>query len=117
MRSRKARTQGKRRRAKPVLVAVFPELTQVLQGYLHEDFGIEHGSAHEAIAAYRADASDEERARFNREVGRFLRMVHGARISAIRRILARDFRSAWAPRSVAELRSVLFDREDESKSL
>jgi hypothetical protein len=116
MRSRNARKQDKLRPPRPVIAAAFPELSQVLQGYLHEDFVIEHGSAHDAIAAYKADASTEERARFGREAVRFIRMVRGTRISAIRRILAREFRSAWEPRSVAELRGVLCDEEDEKES-
>lgn len=108
MRSRTARKEAKQPpRRRRVAVSRFPELTQVLQGYLHEDFGIEHGSAHDAITAYEADASDEERARFHREAVRFVRMVRGTRIAAVRRILAREFRSGWMPRSMAELRRVL----------
>ncbi|MGH9158804.1 MAG: contact-dependent growth inhibition system immunity protein [Vicinamibacteraceae bacterium] len=116
MRSQTARKRAKPRRTSRILVSAFPELTHAFQGYLHEDFSIEHGSAREAIAAYKAEASDEERARFGREAVRFVSMVRGTRISAVRRVLAREFRSAWSPRSMAELRGVLCaEEEDDTK--
>ncbi|MPY87601.1 MAG: hypothetical protein GEU99_06750 [Luteitalea sp.] len=107
MTSRKARKRTAERPAPPTAVEDFPELALVVQGYLHEDYAVEHGSAHQAVAAYRCDASDEERTRFDREVERFLRLVDGATITAIRKILVQEFGSAWAPRSLAELRNVL----------
>jgi contact-dependent growth inhibition (CDI) system CdiI-like immunity protein len=50
----------------------FPTLRRVFAGYLHEDFGVEHGSPAAALRAFAADASPAERRRFAREARRLL---------------------------------------------
>ena len=52
--------------------SAFPELHRVFSGYLHEDVLAESGTPEAALRTFWADASRDERRRFQREVTRFL---------------------------------------------
>lgn len=73
------------------------ELTELCQGYLHQDFTPEYGSAEGAVRAWHADASLEQRVRVASEWRSFLNVTHGlpfrARVEALREIAG----GAWDP--------------------
>jgi len=84
----------------------FPELRRVFEGYLHEDFVAEHGSAAAAIAAFRADASAEEARIFRDEARRFLVVTSALDFAQVQRLVTR-VGSRWIPGSREELETVL----------
>ena len=86
----------------------FPELQRVFSGYLHEDFPAESGTPEAALQRFWADASPDERRRFQREADRFLAHTAAWDLDAIRR-LVHQLGGRWIPPSreavVAALRS------------
>lgn len=84
----------------------FSELRRVFEGYLHEDFVQEHGSAAAALDAFRADASADEAAAFRREATQFLAITRGLDFAAVQRLLSRAG-SRWRPASREEIETVL----------
>jgi len=84
----------------------FPELRRVFEGYLHEDFLAEHGSAAAAIAAFRADADAGEARAFRDEARRFLTLTTALDFEDVQRLVTR-VGSRWVPASREELETVL----------
>jgi CdiI immunity protein len=84
----------------------FPELRRVFEGYLHEDFVQEHGTAPAAIAAFHADATPAEQRRFRDESRRFLAATSSLAFAQVQRYVAR-LGSRWIPASRDELATVL----------
>jgi hypothetical protein len=88
------------------LDAHFPELRRVFEGYLHEDFVAEYGSAAAAIAAFRADADAAEARAFRDEARRFLALTSALDFAEVQRLVTR-VGSRWIPASREELESLL----------
>jgi len=84
----------------------YPELRRVFEGYLHEDFVQEHGTAAAAIEAFRADASPAERRRLRDEARRFLAATATLDFAVVQNLIAR-LGSRWTPASRDELETVL----------
>jgi hypothetical protein len=84
----------------------FPELRRVFEGYLHEDFVEEYGSAAAAIDAFRADASDDEARAFRDEARRFLAVTRARDFAEVQHLVTR-VGSRWIPGSREELETVL----------
>ena len=84
----------------------FSELRRVFEGYLHEDFVAEYGSAAAAIAAFRADAEAAEARAFRDEAQRFLALTSALDFAEVQRLITR-VGSRWIPASREELESVL----------
>lgn len=85
----------------------FPHVAEFLRGYLHQDFEREYGSAGAALNAYLAEVSAVERQAFDDERASLSARWSGISLAAIRRALAGEFRSAWAPATRDELDHVL----------
>ena len=85
----------------------YPQLHAFLLGYLHEDFQFEYGTVLEARAEYLAQASFEERHEFADDCQRFLRVIDGVPVTAVREVLRRVFRCAWSPGNLVEVAAVL----------
>jgi len=83
-----------------------PELRRVFEGYLHEDFVAEYGSAAAAIAAFRGDASAAEARAFHDEARRFLAATTAFDFAEVQRLVTR-LGSRWIPGSREELETVL----------
>ncbi len=84
----------------------FPELRRVFEGYLHEDFIAEYGSAAAAIDAFRADASAAEARAFHDEARRFLALTGSLDFAEVQHFVTR-VGSRWTPSSREELEAVL----------
>ena len=76
----------------------YPQLRQFFEGYLHEDFVLEHRSPERALRAFESDASPAELRRFRAEAKRLLARVESEELDDIRELLAK-LGSRWAPRS------------------
>lgn len=100
MTSEKTR-QGEARRR--VVAARFGTLRGFFRGYLHQDFGAEHGSAEEAARAYRSAASATELGVLVAEWAEFSAEVGGMRWRDVKRALVRELGSSWQPVSRREL--------------
>lgn len=81
---------------KKVHASDFPELRNVLSGYLHEDFLEEHATAAAALKTFHEEADAEERRRFHGEVKRFLEATEPLDFEDVRAILA-QLGSRWIP--------------------
>ncbi len=86
--------------------AHFPELRRVFEGYLHEDFVAEYGSAAAAIDAFRVDANAAEGRAFRDEARRFLSVTSALDFAEVQRLVTR-FGSRWIPESREALETVL----------
>lgn len=84
----------------------FPELRRVFEGYLHEDFLVEHGGAAAAVRAFHADASAAERRMFRDETRRFLAATSALDFAQVQSLVAR-LGSRWVPASRADLENAL----------
>ena len=84
----------------------FYELRRVFEGYLHEDFVTEYGSAAAAIDAFRADASAAEAQAFRDEARHFLVVTSALDFAEVQRLVTR-VGSRWIPGSRQELERVL----------
>ena len=82
----------------PVKASDFPELQRVFSGYLHEDFVEEHGTAADALRAFREDADSAERRRFAKEARRFLNRTKLLSFDELRPLLQR-LGCRWTPPS------------------
>jgi hypothetical protein len=76
-------------------------LTAFLRGYLHEDFVSIHGTVTEAAAAFRDEASPEERAAVVEELSRLTRGAH-LTVEAVARFL-HELGGRWTPRSLEDI--------------
>ncbi len=81
-------------------------LRAVLDGYLHQDFVVEHGSAAAAIRAWLADAHGENATAVASEWRSFLNITAGADVEARARALREAAGGAWAPATAAEFEEV-----------
>jgi len=84
---------------------VFPALQEFLPAYLHEDFGEEHGSAAQAIAALLADASDDQIRSVKEEWKMLRQQFAGHPLLSLQRALG-ALGAAWQPQSDQELQAV-----------
>jgi CdiI immunity protein len=91
-----------------VTASGFRELRRVFGGYLHEDVLAEHGSAKEALRAFRADASPAELRRFRKDITRFLAQTATLDLDELRRALY-QFGCRWVPPSREALVALLTD--------
>jgi CdiI immunity protein len=92
----------------------YPALARFLDGYLHQDFRVEYGSAPGAARAYAAVAKPVERARTAKELSRFIESAEGEQPDDWRAMLAR-IGGAWRPqslRAVQELQAILAGGSD-----
>ena len=87
--------------------AQFPALTAFLQGYLHEDFVSEHGTAVAAARAFVGDATPAERSALLHEWHAFLAATSAWTIAEIAALLTRELGGAWAPSSRHDLDDVV----------
>ena len=85
----------------------FPALTNLLRGYLHEDFPEEHGSVRAAVAAFCADAGPDERRALARELETLIELAANRPVREIRRFMTRDLRGRWELKSRDELAELL----------
>jgi hypothetical protein len=83
--------------------ARFENLRGFFRGYLHQDFGTEHGSAEEAARAYRSVASATELRALVAEWAEFSTVVGGMRWRDVKIALVRELGSSWQPVSRREL--------------
>jgi hypothetical protein len=84
----------------------FPALRAFVRGYLHEDFAAVHGSIGEAAAAFRAEASDEERDQLVEELESLEAVVADLPQRLLRRFVE-DLGSGWMPSSRADIIELL----------
>jgi hypothetical protein len=84
----------------------WPQLESLCDGYLHQDFTAEHGSAAGAVHAWLADASRDEARKLSSDWRSFLNVTHGMDVSARARALRDTVGGAWAPASDAEFERV-----------
>lgn len=84
----------------------FPELRRVFSGYLHEDFRAEAGTPEAALSAFWADASPDERRRFQREVELFLAQCAALNMNDLR-ALVQELGCRWIPPSREALVALL----------
>ena len=84
----------------------FPQLHRVFSGYLHEDYGAEHGSAEAALRAFRDDASPAEWRRFEREALRLARLTLERSFDDVCK-LPHELGSRWTPPSREALIALL----------
>ena len=84
----------------------FPELRRVFEGYLHEDFLVEYGSAAAAIDAFSADASTAELRMFRDEARRFIAATSALDFANVQHLITR-LGSRWTPESREELERAL----------
>jgi hypothetical protein len=87
--------------------AAFPHLARFFRGYLHEDFVTEHGSAANALAAFRAELSPADRRALGAECEHLAEALRPMPIAAIRRLLVDEFHSAWNPATRVEVLTLL----------
>jgi CdiI immunity protein len=81
-----------------VKAAAFPELGRVFSGYLHEDALADGGTPGDALRTFWADATPDERRRFQREVSRFLALTAPLSLDELRD-LVHELGSRWVPSS------------------
>ena len=83
----------------------YPALARFLDGYLHQDFKLEHRTARAATTAFIRDATDREVASVASELDRFMEAVATHPWSERRDTVAR-VGGAWRPATIAELAAV-----------
>lgn len=86
--------------------ADFPALARFLDGYLHQDFREEYGSAVGAAAAFTREAGFEERAAAAADLRAVRRHMGGLAGDGWRRVLPR-VGGAWSPAALAQVDDVL----------
>jgi hypothetical protein len=85
----------------------FPAIRAFARGYLHEDFPEVHGSIRQAAAAFRDDASADERERLVDELERLAEILASKPARLLRQFIVEDLGSGWAPKSREELLELL----------
>ncbi len=83
----------------------YPALARFLDGYLHQDFKLEHRTARAATTAFLRDATDREVARVANDFDRFVAALASRPWDERRDALAR-LGGAWRPATVAELADI-----------
>ena len=87
----------------PIRASDFKVLAAFLQGYLHQDFLVDHKTPLGALAAFRREAAPEEVTELKSEIERFL---EGSRIlpfATVQRIFTGELHSGWMPQSREDL--------------
>ena len=85
----------------------YPALRAFLRGYLHQDFETVHGSVRAAAGAFLADAAPADRHELIAELESLARILAGQPARTLRRFVAGDLGSGWAPGSHDELLELL----------
>jgi hypothetical protein len=80
----------------------WPHLASLCDGYLHQDFTAEHGSASGAVQAWLADAGRDGAMALSSEWRTFLNVTHGMGVDARARALRNLMGGSWAPASAEE---------------
>jgi hypothetical protein len=83
----------------------YPALMEFLPAYLHEDFGVEYGSAARAFAAMVSDASGDQIRNVKEEWLELRQAFSGRPLPDLKGGLA-ELGSAWQPQSDEELQTV-----------
>jgi hypothetical protein len=83
----------------------YPALMEFLPAYLHEDFGVEYGSAARAFAALVSDANGDQIRNVKEEWQALRQALSGRTLPELQGSLAR-LGAAWQPQSEEELRAV-----------
>jgi hypothetical protein len=83
----------------------YPALMEFLPAYLHEDFGVEYGSAARAFAALVSDANGDQVRNVKEEWTALRRAFSGRTLSEVQGGLA-QLGAAWQPQSEQELQAV-----------
>lgn len=83
--------------------ARFPTLAEFVQGYLHQDFEIEHGALREAVRAWRDDVDQAAAQQLLDEWRAFLAATRGWNVAARADALIEDIGGAWAPQTRHDL--------------
>ena len=83
----------------------YPALMEFLPAYLHEDFGVEYGSAARAFAAMVSDANGDQIRNVKEEWRALRRALSGRALPDLQESLA-QLGAAWQPQSEQELQSV-----------
>ena len=83
----------------------YPALMEFLPAYLHEDFGVEYGSAARAFAALVSDANGDQIRNVKEEWQALRQALSGRTLPELQESLAR-LGAAWQPHSEEELQSV-----------
>jgi hypothetical protein len=83
-----------------------PALAAFTRAYLHEDAIAEYGGGLDAATAFGQDASPEERRQLVDDLERVIRAFDG-RAKGMTRFFTRELRAAWAPATIADLRSLI----------
>lgn len=88
----------------------FPALRAFARGYLHEDFGVVHGSALAARDAFLRDATDEERENFFAEGARLLSALGRRSMRETRATFGSLLGASWTPRRREDLEALFEPR-------
>ena len=83
----------------------FPALMEFLPAYLHEDFGVEYGSAARAFAALVSDSNGDQIRNVKEEWTALRQALSGQSLTEVRNGLA-QLGAAWQPQSEEELQAV-----------
>ena len=83
----------------------YPALLEFLPAYLHEDFGVEYGSAARAFAALVSDANGDQIRNVKEEWQALRQTFSGRPLPDMQSGLAR-LGAAWQPQSEQELQAV-----------
>jgi hypothetical protein len=84
-----------------------PALAAFARAYLHQDVIVESGSATGAATAFAEDASDEERRALIADLEKLVHALDAKPAAQLGRYFTEELRAAWAPASVADLRSLI----------
>jgi len=95
--------------------ADYPELRRFFEGYMHEDFVHEYGTAEGALRAYEADASEPERRRLRSDATKMLAALETGGLADARSLLA-SLGAKWTPRSLAALKKWLAAAADAGRA-
>ncbi len=87
-------------------------LRSLLDGYLHQDFVVEHGSAVAAVRAALADARGADATAVSSEWRSFLNITSGMDVETRARVLRELAGGAWAPATAAEFEEVSAELRD-----
>jgi hypothetical protein len=83
----------------------YPALMEFLPAYLHEDFGVEYGSAERAFAALVSDANGDQIRNVKEEWQALRKIFLGRPLPDVQNGLA-QLGAAWQPQSEQELQAV-----------
>ena len=104
----------RRRRGKGVTLAAedVPALRDFARGYLHQDLFVEYVSVGNAVRAFEADASVEEREALFVDLARLLKASREWPDGMLARWFRDTLGAAWAPESAASLADLIRHRRE-----